>query len=79
MLPSARERIENHHHFANNYKYLCEINNSIPKVKVQQDRVLEFFGDRIRFEDWSPIINAIKNDQSLKTIKIKSNNLSNPG
>ncbi|XP_075222282.1 centrosomal protein of 78 kDa-like isoform X2 [Lycorma delicatula] len=79
MLPSARERIENQHNFSKHYKYLCEVNNTVPKVRVQQDQVLEFYGDRIRMEDWLPIIKAIENDHSLKIIKIYNRNLSHPG
>lgn len=59
------------------YNELCRRQNSNPICAVRNpnqrnDQVLEFNADRIKIEDWHPIINAIRLDTSLHVISIHS-------
>ncbi|XP_072387253.1 centrosomal protein of 78 kDa [Diabrotica undecimpunctata] len=59
------------------YSELCRRMNSTPArvvkpAKLRSQTILEFVGDRLKFEEWSPIVNALRSDTSLHVISIKS-------
>lgn len=59
------------------YSELCRRANVTPlaivkPAKPKNESVLEFTADRIKAEDWSPILNALKQDTSLHVIAIRS-------
>uniref|UniRef100_A0A6P7FEW4 Centrosomal protein of 78 kDa n=1 Tax=Diabrotica virgifera virgifera TaxID=50390 RepID=A0A6P7FEW4_DIAVI len=59
------------------YSELCRRMNSTPArvvkpAKLRSQTILEFVGDRLKFEEWSPIVHALRSDTSLHVISIKS-------
>lgn len=59
------------------YTELCRRINCTPAPAVKPAKpkcqtVLDFVADRLRLEEWSPIINALRHDTSLHVIQIKS-------
>ncbi|KAJ8961152.1 hypothetical protein NQ318_008832 [Aromia moschata] len=59
------------------YTELCRRLNCTPAPAVKPAKpkcqtVLEFVGDRLRVEEWNPIINALRHDTSLHVINIRS-------
>lgn len=75
MLPSAKERKKSIHNFMNCYSNLCQIQNTIPisGIKVNlPNKVLDFIGDRIKLDDWRPILKALSCDRSLHYVAIRS-------
>lgn len=59
------------------YTELCRRQNSNPicAIRAQSNRhehVLDFNADRIKIEDWQPIINALRLDTSLHVISVHS-------
>lgn len=59
------------------YTELCRRINGTPAPAVKPAKpkcqtVLDFVADRLRLEEWSPIINALRHDTSLHVIQIKS-------
>ncbi|XP_049822050.1 protein Cep78 homolog [Aethina tumida] len=59
------------------YAELCRRLNSSPAPIVKPTRnkcktVLDFVADRLKLEDWSPVINALRHDTSLHVINIRS-------
>uniref|UniRef100_A0A1B6GKY4 Centrosomal protein of 78 kDa n=1 Tax=Cuerna arida TaxID=1464854 RepID=A0A1B6GKY4_9HEMI len=75
MIPSVQERKKNVHNFMNSYPYLCRLQNLVPNPSIKIDSsifVLDFFGDRLKVEDWKPVLEAISNDRSLHFISIRS-------
>lgn len=59
------------------YTELCRRLNSNPvatikPAKAKCNTVLDFAADRLKFEDWSPLLNALRHDTSLHVITIKS-------
>lgn len=59
------------------YSELCRRQNSSPicAIRAQSNRhehVLDFNADRIKIEDWQPIINALRLDTSLHVISVHS-------
>ncbi|CAH1961996.1 unnamed protein product [Acanthoscelides obtectus] len=58
------------------YTELCRRSNCTPAPAVKPAKpkcqtVLEFFADRLKVEEWNPIIGALKHDTSLHVISIK--------
>ncbi|KAG8283288.1 Centrosomal protein of 78 kDa [Homalodisca vitripennis] len=75
MIPSVQERKKNVHNFMNSYPYLCRLQNLVPNPSIKIDCsnfVLDFFGDRLKLDDWKPVLEAISNDRSLHFISIRS-------
>ncbi|CAH1098439.1 unnamed protein product [Psylliodes chrysocephalus] len=59
------------------YTELCRRMNFTPAPAVKPAKpkcqtILEFVGDRLRVEEWTPIVNALRHDNSLHVISIKS-------
>ncbi|CAH1175797.1 unnamed protein product [Phaedon cochleariae] len=59
------------------YTELCRrLNcNPAPAVKPAKPKcqtILEFVADRLKVEEWNPIVNALRNDTSLHVLSIKS-------
>ncbi|KAJ8920589.1 hypothetical protein NQ315_004728 [Exocentrus adspersus] len=59
------------------YTELCRRINCTPSPAVKPAKpkcqtVLDFIADRLKVEEWSPIINALRHDTSLHVIHIKS-------
>lgn len=59
------------------YTELCRRLNSAPAPVVKPAKpkcqtVLNFVADRLKVEEWSPVINALRHDTSLHVIAIKS-------
>ncbi|KAL3282498.1 hypothetical protein HHI36_005680 [Cryptolaemus montrouzieri] len=59
------------------YTELCRRMNSNPSAilrpaKPKSNTILDFVADRLKFEDWSPVINALRHDTSLHVIIIRS-------
>ncbi|XP_044267204.1 protein Cep78 homolog [Tribolium madens] len=59
------------------YTELCRRLNSTPAPVVKPAKpkcqtVLNFVADRLKVEEWSPVINALRHDTSLHVIAIKS-------
>lgn len=59
------------------YSELCRRINSSPlsivkPFKPKNETVLDFVTDRIKFDEWKPILNALRNDSSLHVIAIRS-------
>ncbi|KAJ3655630.1 hypothetical protein Zmor_014751 [Zophobas morio] len=59
------------------YTELCRRINSTPApvvkpAKPKSQTVLNFLADRLKVEEWSPVINALRHDTSLHVIAIKS-------
>nr|XP_023026291.1 centrosomal protein of 78 kDa [Leptinotarsa decemlineata] len=59
------------------YTELCRRMNCNPAPAVKPAKpkcqtVLEFVADRLKVEEWNPIVNALRNDTSLHVISIKS-------
>ncbi|XP_063703842.1 protein Cep78 homolog [Culicoides brevitarsis] len=62
------------------YLELCKNKNVLPlqevKAKNKNYSTLDFFADRVKLDDWSPILNALYYDTSLHyvAIKLRKNN-----
>lgn len=59
------------------YAELCRRINSSPlsivrPCKPKNDTILDFVADRIKFNEWKPILCALRNDTSLHVIAIRS-------
>ncbi|XP_018329210.1 uncharacterized protein LOC108739694 [Agrilus planipennis] len=59
------------------YPELCRRKNINPLInvkapKVKNGTVLDFVGDRLKIDEWKPILNALYLDQSLHVIVIRS-------
>ncbi|XP_065069197.1 centrosomal protein of 78 kDa-like [Rhopilema esculentum] len=61
--------------FKDNYEQLCAIQDSCPLATITanlQELLIDCNADRIRLSDWTPILKAIKSDDSLKSIAFRS-------
>lgn len=59
------------------YTELCRRTNKSPlsivrPAKPKNDTVLDFVTDRIKIDEWKPILNALRTDSSLHVISVKS-------
>lgn len=82
MIPSVQERKKNVHVFMNFYPYLCRLQNTIPNPNIKVDnsnKSLDFVGDRLKFDDWKPVLEAISNDRTLHFISVRSRYLNAKG
>lgn len=82
MIPSVQERKKNVHVFMNFYPYLCRLQNTIPNPNIKVDnsnKSLDFVGDRLKFDDWKPVLEAISNDRTLHFISVRSRHLNAKG
>ena len=61
--------------FASYYESLCVLQDSCPLAAVKTNlslNILDVNADRVREEDWEPIISSIKINKSLETIAFRS-------
>lgn len=68
-------RKQNRSHFAKYYSDLCHIQHSHPLSVIKQNLdkgILDFYCDRIKFEEWWSIINALSCDKTLHFVAIRS-------
>lgn len=68
-------RKQNRSQFAKYYSDLCHIQHSHPLNAIKQNLdkgILDFYCDRIKFEEWWSIINALSCDKTLHFIAIRS-------
>ncbi|XP_069687965.1 centrosomal protein of 78 kDa isoform X2 [Periplaneta americana] len=75
MNPSVKKRKENATTFSLCYEDICRIQNRMPLPLVMvhlKKNILDFNGDRITYEEWGPILNALSLDRSLHFIGIRS-------
>ncbi|XP_070537110.1 centrosomal protein of 78 kDa-like isoform X2 [Ptychodera flava] len=75
MIESVQARHLGAYDFASHYDNLCMLQNSCPLQSVKahiHDDVLDINADRIRLNDWTPILNSIKINRHLRFIGIRS-------
>ncbi|BFZ26066.1 hypothetical protein BsWGS_29105 [Bradybaena similaris] len=75
MIESVQARQRGAIHFEDHYDNLCALQDSapLPAVKAHLAKgVIDLNGDRVRLNDWSPIINTIKINKSLQFIAVRS-------
>ncbi|CAG5124619.1 unnamed protein product, partial [Candidula unifasciata] len=75
MIESVQARQRGAFNFEDHYENLCALQDSAPLAAVKAHLakgVLDLNGDRIRLNDWSPIINTIKINRSLQLIAVRS-------
>lgn len=82
MIPSVQERKKNLHSFMSSYPNLCRLQNTIPNpcIKINNsNNCLDFIADRLKLDDWKPVLEAISNDRSLHFISIRSRHSNSKG
>ena len=75
VIESVRQRQKNATDFASFYGDLCALQSSCPVSSVTanlQEHFVDCNADRIRQNDWIPILNAVKINNSLKSIAFRS-------
>jgi centrosomal protein CEP78 len=75
MIQTVQERKKNIHSFMEYYPNLCRLQNIIPNpyIKVNSsNNFLDFVGDRLKVDEWKPLLEAISNDRSLHFISVRS-------
>ncbi|KAJ9580749.1 hypothetical protein L9F63_024075 [Diploptera punctata] len=75
MMKSVKERKENSQRFGLCYEDICKLLNRapLPCVKAHlKKNILDFNGDRITYDEWGPILNALSLDRSLHFIGVRS-------
>nr|XP_012147887.1 PREDICTED: centrosomal protein of 78 kDa [Megachile rotundata] len=66
--------IPNSRNFANCYMELCRQQRlrPLPVICVTLPHCLDFTTDRVKMDDWSPILNSLSLDRSLRSISVRS-------
>lgn len=75
MIETVRQRQKNSVDFASCYDNLCALQNSCPLGSITanlDDFIIDCNADRIRHSDWTPILNALKINKTLKSIAFRS-------
>nr|CAD7586735.1 unnamed protein product [Timema genevievae] len=75
MLPSTQDRRHQRNSFHVYYVALCKRRGLVPLPGVRAHRersCLDINGDRVNFDHWGPILNALSLDRSLHFIAIRS-------
>ncbi|KAL3885295.1 hypothetical protein ACJMK2_025378 [Sinanodonta woodiana] len=75
MIESVQVRQRGAYDFETHYDNLCALQDScpLPAVKAHLPQgVLDLNGDRIRANDWMPILNTLKINKSLEFVAIRS-------
>ncbi|KAL9951743.1 hypothetical protein ACROYT_G044467 [Oculina patagonica] len=75
MIETVRQRQKNSVDFASCYDNLCALQNSCPLGSITanlDEHTIDCNADRIRHSDWTPILNALKINKTLKTISFRS-------
>ena len=63
------------HKFGDEYERLCQLNNACPLPLITanlKDSFIDVNADRIRLNEWDPIFGAIKVNESLKYLALRS-------
>ena len=74
-IESVAERQRGSYDFATHYNNLCALQSTcpLPAVKAHLDqRVLDINGDRIRAQDWLPIIGTLRINKTLQSVAVRS-------
>lgn len=72
QAPSKQRRREN---FKDSYEHLCAMQNSCPLAAITanlQEDFIDCNADRIRLGDWTPVIDSLKTNNSLRFIAFRS-------
>nr|XP_034172610.1 centrosomal protein of 78 kDa-like [Osmia lignaria] len=73
-VPSSRMALPNSRNFANCYMELCKQQRlrPLPVICVTLPHSLDFTTDRVKMDDWGPILNSLSLDRSLRSISVRS-------
>lgn len=75
MIETVRQRQKNSVDFASCYDNLCALQNSCPLGSITanlDELIIDCNADRIRHSDWTPILNALKINKTLKSVAFRS-------
>uniref|UniRef100_A0A1B6DH92 Centrosomal protein of 78 kDa n=2 Tax=Clastoptera arizonana TaxID=38151 RepID=A0A1B6DH92_9HEMI len=75
MTSLIKERKQSSHSFVSFYSDLCQMKSIAPLPTIKktlQKKALDIVGDRIKLNDWQPILKALGRDRSLHYIAIRS-------
>ncbi|CAH3197100.1 unnamed protein product [Porites evermanni] len=75
MIETVRQRQKNSTDFASCYDNLCALQNSCPLGSITanlDELTIDCNADRIRHSDWTPILNALKINKTLKIVAFRS-------
>ncbi|KAK4467904.1 hypothetical protein MN116_008514 [Schistosoma mekongi] len=75
MIPTVKERQAGSYDFKNYYENLCALRNCSPISAITGyvgHGVLDINADRIRIQEWDPILDAVKINKNLNFIAIRS-------
>jgi len=75
MIETVRQRQKNSTDFASCYDNLCALQNSCPLGSITanlDELTIDCNADRIRLPDWTPILNALKINKTLKFVAFRS-------
>ncbi|CAL7945950.1 unnamed protein product [Xylocopa violacea] len=73
-VSSTNMAIPNSRNFANCYMELCKQQRlrPLPVICVTLPHSLDFTTDRVKMDDWGPILNSLSLDRSLRSISVRS-------
>lgn len=73
-VSSSKMAIPNSRNFANCYMELCKQQRlrPLPVICVTLPHSLDFTTDRVKMDDWGPILNSLSLDRSLRSISVRS-------
>ncbi|XP_050399329.1 centrosomal protein of 78 kDa isoform X1 [Patella vulgata] len=75
MIQSVQERQRGAYDFESHYDNLCALQDSAPLSAVKahlSQGVLDISGDRIRANDWKPILDTLQINKSLEFVAVRS-------
>lgn len=75
MIDSVKLRRDSAADFFSRYEHLCALQDSVPLPAVRaclREGVLDFNADRLRLGDWAPLLSALRMNQDLSLVSIKS-------
>ncbi|GFS06086.1 centrosomal protein of 78 kDa-like [Elysia marginata] len=75
MIESVQARHRGAFNFEDHYDNLCALQDSAPLSAVKAhlpQGVLDLNGDRVRLNDWQPIINSLRINKSLNFVALRS-------
>ncbi|WAR11246.1 CEP78-like protein, partial [Mya arenaria] len=75
MIESVQVRHRGAYDFETHYDNLCALQDSCPLTAVKahlSQGVLDLNGDRIRANDWMPVLNTLRINKSLEFVAIRS-------
>ncbi|RUS82868.1 hypothetical protein EGW08_009390, partial [Elysia chlorotica] len=75
MMESVQARQRGAFEFESHYENLCALQDSAPLPAVTahlSQALLDLNGDRVRLNDWQPIINTLRINKSLQLVALRS-------